>query len=879
MIARSALWIFLLTLGACAPDLVAGAYACDPAQPDGCPPGWLCQRRGAGLDPRCYPTSGGYCGNAELDDREECDGTVFAEGATCATGFPYCRIDCQLACTLCGDGVLEATPAGPREECDDGNFVDGDGCSAVCTLSRCGDGFVDSTLFETCDLGAANSNSPNAACRKDCHLRRCGDGIVDTGEVCDDGNLDAGDRCTPDCKSDVRCGNGYVDFVAGELCDDGNLLSHDGCSSNCLTETPSWTKELPENDMISARGGHALAYDAARARLVLFGGRDSLPDTPRYYGDLHEWDGTRWRSSSAVGPTARYRHAMAYDAARKTVVLFGGISFAGDDRATWEWDGARWSRVATAENSPTSSGPMAADPIRQRVVLFTGDTWEWDGAQRVWRKIPAAAGGPAPDGAIVFDPVLGRVVLIGGGGGESATLWQWEGARWSELSTATTTRPPSGTTANQVSYDVKRQRIVLVRSPTEIWEWRSSAKTWERRTPVGPLPEDRSGYAIGYDGARGRILMIAGQGRMDLWEWNGTSWSPVAEPAPARPTEAGRLVYDALDGRSLSISSQASNGVWGWRDRIWTPLNPVGAAPVSSLDGVAYDQRRRRAMLVNGYSRAAWEWDGQAWRSITAIPVAAETARAVFDPIHRRTLVFGGFTAIPQVWAWDGATWTSLATFDGGRRIAAALTYDWVRDRLVMFGGFDGDRLRDETWEFSGLQWVRRMPGGGPPASDQGEMVFDPHRRRSLYQQGGKMWEWDGEAWTEVTAAGEGVSGEMSYNPLRAATLVSANNGEVWAFAYKHPAAREESCMSGFDVDGDRQIGCADPDCWPYCTPLCSPGQTCDPQAPRCGDGVCNAALENCRLCPGDCGTCAAACGDFLCDAPETNTTCPGDCR
>jgi cysteine-rich repeat protein len=72
----------------------------------------------------------------------------------------------------CGDGFVQA------EECDDGNFTNGDTCESDCTLPR------------------------------------CGNSIVDANEACDDGNQTASDGCENDCTSD--CGNGMVN--PGELC-------------------------------------------------------------------------------------------------------------------------------------------------------------------------------------------------------------------------------------------------------------------------------------------------------------------------------------------------------------------------------------------------------------------------------------------------------------------------------------------------------------------------------------------------------------------------------------------------------------------------------------------------------------------------------------
>lgn len=68
----------------------------------------------------------------------------------------------------CGDGI---TTTNTGEQCDDGNNVNGDGCSATCQLEE--DGPV------------------------------CGDGTLDTGEQCDDGNNTNGDGCNSVCQTEV----------------------------------------------------------------------------------------------------------------------------------------------------------------------------------------------------------------------------------------------------------------------------------------------------------------------------------------------------------------------------------------------------------------------------------------------------------------------------------------------------------------------------------------------------------------------------------------------------------------------------------------------------------------------------------------------------
>jgi cysteine-rich repeat protein len=112
------------------------------------------------------------------------------------------------------------------EECDDGNILGGDGCSAKCLIET---GFTCSGLPSICKA-------------------RCGDGIVTLVEKCDDGDLDSGDGCSAACKIEFGfvcknapsaceptpyCGDGVK--ASSEECDDGNSVPGDGCYT-CQTE-------------------------------------------------------------------------------------------------------------------------------------------------------------------------------------------------------------------------------------------------------------------------------------------------------------------------------------------------------------------------------------------------------------------------------------------------------------------------------------------------------------------------------------------------------------------------------------------------------------------------------------------------------------------
>jgi pyruvate/2-oxoacid:ferredoxin oxidoreductase beta subunit len=138
-------------------------------------------------------------------------------------------------------------------------------------------------------------------------------------------------------------------------------------ASAAVAQEMNWVKVT---SYLTARDQHAMAYDAARGQVVLFGGVG-------YSGTLNDtwvWDGTNWvEKTPTTRPSGRYGHAMAYDAARGQVVLFGGHDASGPLSDTWVWDGTNWVQKFPSVNPPWRYGhAMAYDAARGQVVLFGG---------------------------------------------------------------------------------------------------------------------------------------------------------------------------------------------------------------------------------------------------------------------------------------------------------------------------------------------------------------------------------------------------------------------------------------------------------------------------------------------------------------------------
>lgn len=150
----------------------------------------------------------------------------------------------------------------------------------------------------------------------------------------------------------------------------------------------AWTQQHPISSPL-ARGSAAMAYDDARAEVVLFGGLSARKEV---LADTWTWNGTAWRLEPLVrAPAGREGAVMAYDAARQQLVLFGGTGDGGSFDDTWTWDGKAW-----VEQHPKSSPPAQCcdagtyDSARKVVVLFNdkGQTWTWDGTN--WTEQPVA---------------------------------------------------------------------------------------------------------------------------------------------------------------------------------------------------------------------------------------------------------------------------------------------------------------------------------------------------------------------------------------------------------------------------------------------------------------------------------------------------------
>ncbi len=313
-----------------------------------------------------------------------------------------------------------------------------------------------------------------------------------------------------------------------------------------------WTQKLPVNSP-PARRNHAMAYDAAHGQVVLFGG--SVPSSngsnDRVLSDTWTWDGSNWtKRSPANSPPARAYHSITYDSLHQQVVLFGGTTRFGASpfSDTWVWDGTNWTQKSTANSPPARiNHAMAYDAARGQVVLFGGccgapnidvqDTWIWDGSN--WeQKFPANRPGVRQNHAMAYDSVHAQIVLFGGQLDDGAhygaysDTWTWDGSNWTQQSPANS--PPRRRYPAMASEPTRGLAVLfgglyLTDPPgdfvgtalSDTWIWDGS--NWKQQSPAH-IPQARAGHAMSYS-STGQAVMFGGGGIYvdqlwsDTWVW------------------------------------------------------------------------------------------------------------------------------------------------------------------------------------------------------------------------------------------------------------------------------------------------------------------------------------------------------------------------
>ncbi|MGC4121929.1 MAG: hypothetical protein QM765_46575 [Myxococcales bacterium] len=465
------------------------------------------------------------------------------------------------------------------------------------------------------------------------------------------------------------------------------------------------------------------------------------------------------------------------------------------------------------EDFASGQGAPDAGGVPPTVVRQTGepawslrDVTQWPPYRCTFGQI-ALGGSP-----VAFDLAHDQAVMVAGNG----RTWLHHGQSWRQAMVLDPEGDgdPAPRCGAQLVYDERRGVVLMVLGlgeNGEVWEWNGAS--W-RRLAAGTGPSARSFPAVGYDRERGEIVVFGGSPLLagfknDTWVWNGKTWSERTFPPDATPPGryAGAMAWDPNDKSLLMFGGRSSDGgadeyeigdLWRWNGSGWSRVAQSAPWPAArSLPVMLEDTTRQKVLLFGGHQDgsvtadlAVWEWSGSAWssRAVSPTPLdlrnpgapAVEAGRANsgawYDPFRRKVAIYGGFievldpgggdsdVSVEDQWEWDPTApgWTSLtpprdpvtlAPYAPPKRLMSGMVYDSQHQRMLLFGGASG--LEQANYTF-------------------GEALKD-------------LWTWDGVGWTQLPEkapwpAGRGGFG-MTYDPAKASVLLSggwASMGDTW---------------------------------------------------------------------------------------------------
>jgi len=572
------------------------------------------------------------------------------------------------------------------------------------------------------------------------------------------------------------------------------------------------------------RAFHAAIFDPVGARMLVFSGYVPHADAPDDLWELSPGPAAAWRQISPAGtaPVGRQGAASVYDPRRRRVLVIGGV---GDGPMLCDVWALQLSRTPTwTQLLPTGPSPAprmghtaVCDPLRDRVVLFGGydgaglynDVWELalGGVAPHWRQLSPAGAPPQVRGfhSAAMDPDGDRLVVFGGigafdSGGNPAELlndtWALSLAdsTWSTVATSGTPPTPRGAQATVTFRDGPANAMLVLggwdgTTCGDVWELSlGGAHSWTQLSPspyLGSEPMPRFGQAAVSTGPGPEVIIFGGQVGTgdssfyldDVWNLSRSgsvwSWSQPSVPLATTPPASfdHSAVYDPDRSRMVTFGGVASYPDGARLScELWAVSlgDTIACAPLHELPGCSpgaraghsavYDPQRQRMILFGGwngaylndvFALAPTDTGTVRWTQLfpTGLPCGPRWGHsAIHDPLRDRMLVFGGYDGVGlcgDVWALSLSGRTQWQRLNVGwwvwpeSRYDHSAIYDPVRDRMIVFGGSTGYGDLCDVWSLSlgdaEPQWTSiSWTGDGPGYTHGHAAIYDPVRDRMI---------------------------------------------------------------------------------------------------------------------------------------------------
>jgi hypothetical protein len=284
----------------------------------------------------------------------------------------------------------------------------------------------------------------------------------------------------------------------------------------------------------------------------------------------------------------------------------------------------------------------------------------------------------------------------------------------------------------------------------------SDSNTWTDMDPQGSKPSERYTQAMAYDATHEVVILYGGYPfKDDTWVYNLTSntWTNM-NPQGSTPGDRWRsaMVYDTIHEVSILFGGRDGSGpkddtwVYNITNNSWTKMNCTTKPGARSEHSMVYDLTYNVVILFGGGSvsegRKADTWvynlTSNTWTNMNPQgnkPDAMSQYGMIYDAVHELTVIFGGFDSNEfksDTWVYNlGANmWTDMNP-QGSVPVARSsfgMVYDAVHEVAVLFGGSSDSGMRDDTWMYNltSNTWTDTNPQGSKPSARWATgMVYD----------------------------------------------------------------------------------------------------------------------------------------------------------
>jgi len=558
--------------------------------------------------------------------------------------------------------------------------------------------------------------------------------------------------------------------------------------------TNTWTNmtALPSYSEVGGtlipRRQHDMTYDSKANKVIIFGGEfgnQYLSDTWAYDFTNNTWVNMNPTVIGGPFPLDGWTHAkLAYDDANDVTIMFGGYVDYGDrELVNWtyvyDYNTNTWTNKTPTMNViggdlfPRRCHTMCYDSDENKAVLFSGrdetypwikDTWTYDAAINTWYKLdPTEIGGnlfPREESAIVYDSINKKSILYSG---------------WI-----------SGTDPNRIddtwAYNIDDLTATITWTTDELAD---SVVNYGTTIALGST-ESETALVLDHEIVLPNIL----PDQTYYFEVQSTD-------------EAANTALDDNNGNYYTFTTflgpEISNVASTVNDNTWYNMNPD--------DGAGIDKRRSFSMAYNStadstiiyggaggnpeehcYDTWAYNYNDNTWTDMNPVSNLGvgpyddrQYSSMVYDSDNDMTILFGGEDGkFKDTWSYNYAdnNWTNLTALQSYSEVGGTLTcrgynkmvYNSSAQRVVMYGGWDGDTFYDETWTYdaSTNTWTKMNPtfvGGTKYPRWTYDIAYDSANDKTIlfgglvytgtFEHSKETWSYDytNDVWTNLTAA------------------------------------------------------------------------------------------------------------------------------